>query len=288
MPRYAGYRADADELLVALRAGVPGWALNSCLEAAPPENELFVLTAVDGKVGVAIPEDAEKYDALFEILLPRFSAVPVKSDLRAALAHLDCEHDFKLSKGANKTERQTWCGHEADKLRVIWVYLRTRWKRHQKTRSPRLGRLLSLMSSEQLDDAPSETLPCGPCGALVGPEPVSTKASPRWTPSSLNRPVRASTEACGTSSSVGADRVSTEALPLSTAAVGTNEVGSLPCGRTLARHISIASSDGPPENGVPFPEVPPNLEQSLHFAALEAAKGNPPKPFDQHALSKKT
>jgi hypothetical protein len=105
MPRYAGYRADADELLIALRTGVPDWALNGCLEAAPPENELFVLTAVDGKPGVAVQEDVEKYDALFEILLQRFTAVPVKSDLRTALWNLDLEHDVKLSKGANKTER---------------------------------------------------------------------------------------------------------------------------------------------------------------------------------------
>ena len=119
MPRYAGYRADPDALLNALRLGVPGWALNGCLEAAPPENELFVLTAVDGKPGVAIPEDVEKYSALFENLLRHFKAVPVKSDLRAALWSLDLEHDVKLSKGANKTERLTWCRHEAEKLRIM-------------------------------------------------------------------------------------------------------------------------------------------------------------------------
>ena len=199
-----------------------------------------------------------------------------------------------------------------------------------------MGRLFSLMSADQLDDAPSEASPresleiCAlarpePSGAslgrtlscipLGGPEPVSTEASPRGTPSPLNHPVGAqlvsteasfrgtasplrkpvgSTEASprGTPSSlgkpVGAELVSTDVSPLLPAAVGTHELGSLPCGRQLARHISIASSDGgPPENGVPMPEEPPNLQQSLQLAALEAAKGNPPKPFDQHALSKK-
>ena len=83
MPRYAGVTVPVDELAQALRQGIPGWALNACLEAVPPVNELFTLTVVEGKIDFVLETDVVKYYTVFEALVKVCCGVPIKKDIRA-------------------------------------------------------------------------------------------------------------------------------------------------------------------------------------------------------------